>query len=123
MIRRPPRSTRTDTLFPYTTLFRSMLVNDFAPDEVFLLPLYPQFSTTTTGSSVRMWREACRIARLDVPPRLLRSEEHTSELPSLMRLSYSVFCLQKQKHLYLPHNGHSTHRYTSIPTSNFRYHT
>src|SRR3546814_21105024 len=71
MIRRPPRSTRTDTLFPYTTLFRSMLVNDFAPDEVFLLPLYPQFSTTTTGSSVRMWREACRIARLDVPTRLL----------------------------------------------------
>lgn len=49
----------------------TMLVNDFAPDKVILLPLYPQFSTTTTGSSVRMWREACRIARLDVPTRLL----------------------------------------------------
>jgi ferrochelatase len=49
----------------------AMLVNDFAPDEVILLPPYPQFSTTTTGSSVRMWREACRIARLDVPTRLL----------------------------------------------------
>src|SRR3546814_9197290 len=96
----------------------AMLVNDFAPDEVFLLPLYPQFSTTTTGSSVRMWREACRIARLDVPTRLLccyptesrfiatmaaglrvahaeaRSEKHTSELPSLMRISYAVSCLK-----------------------------
>jgi hypothetical protein len=49
----------------------AMLVNDFAPVEVILLPLYPQFSTTTTESSVRMWREACRIARLDVPTRLL----------------------------------------------------
>jgi ferrochelatase len=49
----------------------AMLVNDFAPDKVILLPLYPQFSTTTTGSSVRMWREACRIARLDVPTRVL----------------------------------------------------
>jgi ferrochelatase len=47
----------------------AMLVKDFAPDEVILLPLYPQFSTTTTASSVRVWRDACKIARLDVPTR------------------------------------------------------
>ncbi|OWJ66268.1 ferrochelatase [Inquilinus limosus] len=49
----------------------AMLVKDFAPDEVILLPLYPQFSTTTTASSVRVWRDACKIARLDVPTRLV----------------------------------------------------
>ena len=47
----------------------AMLVKDFAPDEVILLPLYPQFSTTTTASSLRVWRDACKIARLDVPTR------------------------------------------------------
>ena len=45
----------------------AMLVKDFSPDEVILLPLYPQFSTTTTASSLRVWRDACRIARLDAP--------------------------------------------------------
>src|SRR3546814_2562910 len=80
MIRRPPRSTRTDTLFPYTTLFRSRI--DEKP--------VPKSSTATctprrrSGSS----REAVR-------PR--RSEEHTSELQSLMRISYAVFCLKKKK--------------------------
>src|SRR3954466_12618008 len=47
----------------------AMLVKDFAPDEVILLPLYPQFSTTTTASSLRVWGDACKIARLDVPTR------------------------------------------------------
>src|SRR3546814_7160573 len=94
MIRRPPRSTRTDTLFPYPTLFRS-------PD------------------SGRAWRPACSApyaqsrrpkgvepdgsrlsaaAEEDVDRRPARSEEHTSELQSLMRNSYAVLCLKKKKH-------------------------
>src|SRR3546814_2068393 len=81
MIRRPPRSTRTDTLFPYTTLFRSPL---------------PRQSSGSTGrvrncppiSSPRS-QPATRGRR--------RSEEHTSELQSLMRISYAVFCLKKKK--------------------------
>src|SRR3546814_8981663 len=75
MIRRPPRSTRTDSLFPYTTLFRSMLVVAFA---VMIPP--------TQGISRRA------LASDDD-----RSEEHTSELQSLMRISYAVFCLKKKK--------------------------
>src|SRR3546814_14145903 len=77
MIRRPPRSTRTDTLFPYTTLFRSRS--------------RPAMSPTRAGSS----RRALRPGR----PRwngTTRSEEHTSELQSLMRISYAVFCLKKK---------------------------
>src|SRR3546814_4705867 len=70
MIRRPPRSTRTDTLFPYTTLFRS--------------PKSPR-STRHRGPAL----PACQCS--------LRSEEHTSELQSLMRISYAVFCLKKKK--------------------------
>src|SRR3546814_1406135 len=116
MIRRPPRSTRTDTLFPYTTLFRS-----------------PGSSPSRSGD--RAWRRACREWRSDrqrpamrkspgatgaprPAPRtgghcpatrpekagapLLhddRSEEHTSELQSLMRISYAVFCLKKKKYI------------------------
>src|SRR3546814_5078646 len=77
MIRRPPRSTRTDTLFPYTTLFRSKL------------QAKSRFCSTiriATLSSVRTRRRASSI----------RSEEHTSELQSLMRISYAVFCLKKK---------------------------
>src|SRR3546814_4637909 len=75
MIRRPPRSTRTDTLFPYTTLFRSLGL---------------QFLTVATplGYSVNGNRNWIMIGR---------SEEHTSELQSLMRISYAVFCLKKKK--------------------------
>src|SRR3546814_3854245 len=80
MIRRPPRSTRTDTLFPYTTLFRS------APDVVF----------TGTDAALRHGRDERRrfVRPFARPP---RSEEHTSELQSLMRISYAVFCLKKKK--------------------------
>src|SRR3546814_2604444 len=73
MIRRPPRSTRTDTLFPYTTLFRSPLCCSSA-----------QFGTTLPG------RRGSAISTTR------RSEEHTSELQSLMRNSYAVSCLQKK---------------------------
>src|SRR3546814_14975493 len=79
MIRRPPRSTRTDTLFPYTTLFRSRCRgadhrrHDLGPEER---------GDPETG----------------VRRRAQRSEEHTSELQSLMRISYAVFCLKKKKY-------------------------
>src|SRR3546814_8764248 len=86
MIRRPPRSTRTDTLFPYTTLFRSS-----SPDHLRARPLanLPEMrfplARSTTHQPYR--------ARLQTE----RSEEHTSELQSLMRISYAVFCLKKKK--------------------------
>src|SRR3546814_9431127 len=75
MIRRPPRSTRTDTLFPYTTLFRS-------------------------GGGQGCRRCGNRRAGPDRGPRDARSEEHTSELQSLMRISYAVFCLKKKSRDY-----------------------
>src|SRR3546814_1591484 len=83
MIRRPPRSTRTDTLFPYTTLFRSAAdPNVTAADIARLKALYG-----VDGSALDRW-----LAWLG-----RRSEEHTSELQSLMRISYAVFCLKKKK--------------------------
>src|SRR3546814_1425223 len=88
MIRRPPRSTRTDTLFPYTTLFRSSV---------------EQFDRRT-GSSTQGLEERSTISQSErVSGRhdrqaQIRSEEHTSELQSLMRISYAVFCLKKKKH-------------------------
>src|SRR3546814_9839639 len=75
MIRRPPRSTRTDTLFPYTTLFRS---------------LRPDASRQTGQGAQNGNRNRKRLTGK-------RSEEHTSELQSLMRISYAVFCLKKKK--------------------------
>src|SRR3546814_3224692 len=87
MIRRPPRSTRTDTLFPYTTLFRS--------DEQDILS--PSRSRTRGGLATacrkRPWRRVWRHGFCDL---CHRSEEHTSELQSLMRISYAVFCLKKK---------------------------
>src|SRR3546814_9725954 len=76
MIRRPPRSTRTDTLFPYTTLFRSARCS---ARESHARPASPRNARR---------RSLCRGSR--------RSEEHTSELQSLMRISYAVFCLKKK---------------------------
>src|SRR3546814_8498465 len=92
MIRRPPRSTRTDTLFPYTTLFRSAplreeLENCFSP------------SIITGRNYDRSQRD--------------RSEEHTSELQSLMRISYAVFCLKKKKKQTIQQN-HNTYNYHII---------
>src|SRR3546814_9257116 len=77
MIRRPPRSTRTDTLFPYTTLFRS--------------------TAPPAGRSRSSWRPVHRPQSSRARCRRSRSEEHTSELQSLMRISYAVFCLKKKK--------------------------
>src|SRR3546814_6511527 len=93
MIRRPPISTRTDTLFPYTTLFRSRsLVRRAAePGEC----LQRRGQARAVGLH-RPLRRGCD-ARQQPDARLARSEEHTSELQSLMRISYAVFCLKKKK--------------------------
>src|SRR3546814_7566842 len=87
MIRRPPRSTRTDTLFPYTTLFRSPV----APRLDWPATEYSAPAGATDGSAPDPLRFPARCAAS-------RSEEHTSELQSLMRISYAVFCLKKKKY-------------------------
>src|SRR3546814_5124983 len=102
MIRRPPRSTRTDTLFPYTTLFRSGQVL-MAITQHRKLPVEQEITRPEIAVDERDMIEQRRIrvqpARGDVDQRqfLRRSEEHTSELQSLMRISYAVFCLKKKK--------------------------
>src|SRR3546814_7514941 len=90
MIRRPPRSTRTDTLFPYTTLFRSPLRRPVSSARPFLpRPLNSHVGgTERVNRCVQFQRNVCLA---------FRSEEHTSELQSLMRISYAVFCLKKKK--------------------------
>src|SRR3546814_5692590 len=93
MIRRPPRSTRTDTLFPYTTLFRSQ--SEGAPDrdplpgsDELRLPDLRRVDDGRPGRHQEPDRPRCSFRQ--------RSEEHTSELQSLMRISYAVFCLKKK---------------------------
>src|SRR3546814_10554586 len=88
MIRRPPRSTRTDTLFPYTTLFRSRMAARGRRRS-----LYGR--TRRRRVRRREWH-ADRAALRQPPARNDRSEEHTSELQSLMRISYAVFCVKKK---------------------------
>src|SRR3546814_14448875 len=96
MIRRPPRSTRTDTLFPYTTLFRSALVACW-PWRASLPPLPSSERASALPGPVHLPVESDATTTLSVTV-LRRSEEHTSELQSLMRISYAVFCLKKKKH-------------------------
>src|SRR3546814_8758502 len=97
MIRRPPRSTRTDTLFPYTTLFRSGqrqgLRVIFARGKVAV-----GARRALKGQAARRIGQRRRLHRVDQSLRRsrIRSEEHTSELQSLMRISYAVFCLKKK---------------------------
>src|SRR3546814_7083798 len=121
MIRRPPRSTRTDTLFPYTTLFRSCAIEaetsivqagletDLEVVERLVGELIDHHARRVETTRT----EAGGIGRIDQ----LRSEEHTSELQSLMRISYAVFCLKKkhtqtqatrrhQQSRYLRYNKH-----------------
>src|SRR3546814_4210283 len=99
MIRRPPRSTRTDTLFPYTTLFRSPLqIEVTAADSGTLLAEISRLMLAAEQGKARYRRLADRAAQIYAPAvHGLRSEEHTSELQSLMRISYAVFCLKKKK--------------------------
>src|SRR3546814_6555461 len=136
MIRRPPRSTRTDTLFPYTTLFRSTTRPIAAIDEIPFLPYAHVAADVEAGDAEHVAgcgaggcqsRRACRgggwrsgsgdrgrrdgrrhrcLAQqtgLSGDECFQRSEEHTSELQSLMRISYAVFCLKKKKK-----NAHET---------------
>src|SRR3546814_6548605 len=86
MIRRPPISTRTGTLFPYTTLFRSKFTRP--PREL------PRCRLRAPGAAGGRGCRYCRRCGRRCRP---RSEEHTSELQSLMRISYAVFCLKKKK--------------------------
>src|SRR3546814_10465706 len=98
MIRRPPRSTRTDTLFPYTTLFRSPLgqaINFYALNNVsidFLFVVADLCAINPFDHTMRCFATQ-KCAAKDGGG---RSEEHTSELQSLMRISYAVFCLKKK---------------------------
>src|SRR3546814_15321693 len=114
MIRRPPRSTRTDTLFPYTTLFRSgdrqrrIAVPERVEDRAGLHDLRPeqhhvQVAEVGVGGGVEVLLPDVAPAQHGDPAvgdPGLRSEEHTSELQSLMRISYAVFCLKKKKTQY-----------------------
>src|SRR3546814_5834018 len=109
MIRRPPRSTRTDTLFPYTTLFRSSDWRERVEHGLFEEkvepcaiegPAQPQQVTQHRALELGIDRDEAlsRVDRLGIAAkrRIARSEEHTSELQSLMRISYAVFCLKKK---------------------------
>src|SRR3546814_2664901 len=89
MIRRPPRSTRTDTLFPYTTLFRS----NFVINRGDLVTIVLRSGTMTLTASAEAMERGAVGSVIHVRN---RSEEHTSELQSLMRISYAVFCLKKK---------------------------
>src|SRR3546814_2172130 len=109
MIRRPPRSTRTDTLFPYTTLFRSkahfsgihkVIIDHLGAAQIEIAAAVAWFTDR------EIFEVLCKKARCGVKVSVIligddinqgRSEEHTSELQSLMRISYAVFCLKKKK--------------------------
>src|SRR3546814_3576316 len=103
MIRRPTRSTRTDTLFPYTTLFRSLAVEtDFSVYQKIIgvdllapIALTQQLLPRMVGAGGGQIVAISSVAGMAGIP--VRSEEHTSELQSLMRISYAVFCLKKKK--------------------------
>src|SRR3546814_1055428 len=127
MIRRPPRSTRTDTLFPYTTLFRSLVAAK--PSCIWgaalcrwtMISAPPRFRPMLVAALLGFVAETLSLIRVAVPHTLVfdevhyvpaartmlalatpvnRSEEHTSELQSLMRISYAVFCLKKKTNTY-----------------------
>src|SRR3546814_8878075 len=112
MIRRPPRSTRTDTLVPYTTLFLSQAVHqgDILADVAGPVPV-PRADLVLLGVQVLFLAgDRRRLAQLEAVVDAVvarqrggqdRSEEHTSELQSLMRISYAVFCLKKKKNTHI----------------------
>src|SRR3546814_7811917 len=95
MIRRPPRSTRTDTLFPYTTLFRSVQLVRRADGDDAVAVAQDLDRRRQAGNIDAAFGLRQRAAQPQ--ERAQRSEEHTSELQSLMRISYAVFCLKTKK--------------------------
>src|SRR3546814_4627680 len=101
-IRRPPRSTRTDTLFPYTTLFRSFIE---WTHELFERTSKPQCRIAAQINAEKAARSE-RVAAAAQTSASARSEEHTSELQSLMRISYAVFCLKKKINTVTTHPTH-----------------
>src|SRR3546814_6301158 len=111
MIRRPPRSTRTDTLFPYTTLFRSLgkSVKQNGPRRTQRAQIKAEQQMSVPPLR-GLSRHPHRIA-LGALPLRFRSEEHTSELQSLMRISYAVFCLKKKIKIH-----HHQYCYNTITT-------
>src|SRR3546814_6670784 len=120
MIRRPPRSTRTATLFPYTTLFRSSAASCTSsacawPDRLersrARLVWSPPARKRCAESS------AIKGAATSVLPSAMRSEEHTSELQSLMRISYAVFCLKKKKQKQHKEQNNHKHIHTTQDTN------
>src|SRR3546814_6747695 len=108
MIRRPPRSTRTDTLFPYTTLFRSAQASAWKSRRRSRRRSRKALAVRC-GSPVAKASRAMRAPASTVASQ--RSEEHTSELQSLMRISYAVFCLKKKT------NRTETHKYKKLKTT------
>src|SRR3546814_5700829 len=122
MIRRPPRSTRTDTLFPHPTLFRSVrLGSRYRAVNVFVLLLRKiqncsraQPERPMEPESMNRWMQRAggyeeQAGVANDPSLAGRSEEHTSELQSLMRISYAVFCLKK-KHTNIQTYNYTEHR-------------
>src|SRR3546814_1160060 len=113
MIRRPPRSTRTDTLFPYTTLFRSQ--SGVSP----MIKSIPLAKLVQSPRNVRRHGDPAADSELKasiaahglLQNLIVRSEEHTSELQSLMRISYAVFCLKKKN------KTKNTHKEIISPTT------
>src|SRR3546814_1370717 len=106
MIRRPPISTRTDTLFPYTTLFRSTCAQEPIVAQVSTIVPAPMCAPMLTNDGISTTSLPMKLPRRAITPdttrtpslrNAARSEEHTSELQSLMRISYAVFCLKKKK--------------------------
>src|SRR3546814_1937467 len=97
MIRRPPISTRTDTLFPYTTLFRSLRPFPVAIVRIGRAPIAFEVRHPF-GAARAVTARRLEIGKFFDRPHFDRSEEHTSELQSLMRISYAVFCLTKKKY-------------------------
>src|SRR3546814_4460703 len=120
MIRRPPRSTRTATLFPYTTLFRSINLSRIRSSAELLKgggtasgPVSFMRGADASAGTIKSGGKTRRAAKMvilnvDHP----RSEEHTSELQSLMRISYAVFCLKKKiyKQIKMKHNDNNNHK-------------
>src|SRR3546814_7163901 len=109
MIRRPPRSTRTDTLFPYTTLFRSRIAPG-APMGAASMWLMALAGLALSASLLFAWYG--HVVRSHMRAGRVRSEEHTSELQSLMRISYAVFCLKKKN----SNNNHTEKKITEVQT-------
>src|SRR3546814_6662385 len=113
MIRRPPRSTRTDTLFPFTTLFRSRHVDGFFVEHANALReeiVYRAAHRPKSSGSGQLQKPCLPFIGMGSSQTSMRSEEHTSELQSLMRISYAVFCLKKKKYKINRKHKYSTNK-------------